>query len=102
MQLASFSRRKGFLVLTAVLLLALGLTRSVKPLGGAPVTAHACPPGYVSGTQLATEQTRERRAEVNGLRARSGVESDALTGGCRARGGPERSSELMATQQESS
>ena len=85
----SVRRRKGFLLLSVVLLAALGLTRSVKPDVGAPVKAQACPPGFVSAQQQASDAARERRAEVNGVRARV-AESDQPTGSCRRTSGPYR------------
>src|SRR5689334_23321986 len=88
----SLRRRKGILLLTVILLAALGLTRSVKPDGGAPATAQACPPGFVSAAQQASAAARERRAEVNGVRARA-TESDQPSGSCRRATAPERASD---------
>ena len=93
-------RRMGFLTLTAVLLLALGLTRSVNPPGGASATAQGCPPGFVSPGQLASGSAREQRATVNGLRTKT-VESDLPAGSCRSLRAPEHASDLMAMQTES-
>src|SRR4051812_38260584 len=96
----SLRRRKGFLLLTAVLLVALGLTRSVKRDVGAPVKAQACPPGFLSPQQQASDAARERRAEVNGVRARV-PESDQPAGSCRRTTAPERAGDLLAAQTDS-
>src|SRR4051812_9857963 len=93
-------RRKGFLLFSVVLLVALGLTRSVKPDAGAPVTAQACPAGFVSAQQQASGAVRERRAEVNGVRA-STRDGDQPSGSCRRTTAPESVGDLMAVQNDS-
>src|SRR3954452_23472981 len=96
-------RRKGFVLVSGVLLVALAGTHSVAPTHhGTTVAARACPPGFVTAAQAASDSARERRAQVNGLRAKGGPESDAPLGGCSARNKPERASELMAAQADSS
>jgi hypothetical protein len=92
-------RRKGFLILTGVLAFALAGTRSVTPHH--EVAARGCPPGYVSAERQASDAARERRAEVNGVRARAGAESDTPAGACRSLRAPERASDLLAVQTDS-
>ena len=93
-------RRTGVLAVAAVLLMAAGLTRSVKPNGGASAKAQACPAGFVSASALASQAARERRAEVNGLRARV-RESELASGACRRAGAPERVGDLLSVQNDS-
>jgi photosystem II stability/assembly factor-like uncharacterized protein len=92
-------RRVG-LALAAVALVSFAGTRSVTPRPAVTV-AHGCPPGFVSPERLASDQTRERRAEVNGLRAPVRAEIESPAGTCRARKAPERTSELLTIQADS-
>src|SRR4051794_9235798 len=92
--------RTSTLLVAAVLLIILAGTRSVTPRARGDAAAAACPPGYASAEELAAAQTRERRAEVNGLRARM-PESDTPLAGCRRRSAPERPADLLMMQAES-
>src|SRR4051812_43768668 len=98
---ANLSRRTGILLLAVALVVALGLTRSVNRSGGAPVTASACPPGFVSGSEQASAAVRERRAEVNGSRARPSAPENETPAGCRRTSAPERVSDLTTAQTDS-
>src|SRR3954471_20256458 len=73
-------------------------TRSLENGRAAPRVS-ACPPGYVSGAQLRGAASRERRAEVAGLRAR-GRDAERPLGdrACRARNAPETAADLLTVQ----
>src|SRR4051812_3255322 len=92
--------RASLVLATVIVLAGFAGTRSVTSRSGSAAVADACPPGYVSASEQIEQQNRERRAEVNGLRARS-AESDAPPLRCVRRSAPERSAELLAMQSES-
>src|SRR4051794_8035284 len=95
----SLLRTSALLVIAGLLVVFAG-TRSVTSRPSAAAVAAACPPGYASAEAQARAQTRERRGEVNGLRART-VESESPPVGCVRRSAPERAGDLLTMQAES-
>ncbi len=96
---ASTTRCVSFMLAAGVLVTVAG-TRSIAALPLAKV-ATGCPAGFVTPERLASEQARERRAVINGLRPAAGPEADRTAGGCRARSVPEHTGELLTVQTES-
>ena len=67
------------LVLAAGVLVTVAGTRSIAAPPLAKV-ATGCPAGFVTPERLASEQARERRAVINGLRSAAGPEADRTVG----------------------